>query len=449
MSASGARRPEEGTIFAEIVIILALIVANGIFAGAEIAVVSLRPTRLSQLVDEKRPGAATVAALRAVPERFLATIQIGITVVGTTAAAFGGSTMARHLAPLLGKLPFIGTKADDVALAIVVALVSYLSLVLGELVPKSLALRAAERYALWIARPLAALSWLAKPVVWALTASSNVLLRPFSDRTNFVEARISKEELQQMVDEAAKTGALHEDAGELASRALAFDKLVLRDVMIPRDHIDALPKNATTAQVRQFLLERRRSRFPVYEGSLDNLTGYVSAKDVVALAWEGKLVVLSDMVRPVKVFPETLAAIEVLRFMRSERLRMAVAVDEHGAVSGIVTFEDLVEELVGDVVSEHEDQRQLIALQEDGTLIVRGEAPVREVNRQADLALDEVDGAATVGGLCIQLAGGIPNRHARLAAPDGVVLVVLDASPRAVKRVQIVPPRKESPLTIA
>src|SRR5436190_7755585 len=185
-------------ILTELIIILALIIANGVFAGAEIAFVSLRPTRLQQLVEANRVGAKTVQALRAAPERLFATVQIAITVVSTTAAAFGGARMARHIEPLLRPLPVVGRDADGVALAAVVVLISFFSLVLGELVPKSLALRRGEWYALVIAKPIAAMSRLVKPIVWLLTAASNLVLRPFSDRTNFVEAHISKEELEQM-----------------------------------------------------------------------------------------------------------------------------------------------------------------------------------------------------------------------------------------------------------
>jgi putative hemolysin len=436
-------------ILTELVVILALTLANGVFAGAEIAIVSMRRTRVAQLVDEKRLGAQTIAALRAEPERFIATVQIGITVITTTAAAFGGSQMARHLVPPLQHVPFVGRHAQDVAFVVVVAIVSYLSLVIGELVPKSLALRYGESYALVVAKPLAALSYAIKPLVWFLTASSNLLLRPFSDSTNFTEARVSKEEIEQMVDEAARTGAIHEHASELASRALQFDRLALRDVMISRSHIDALPRSASADEIRRFLLEERRSRVPVYDGSIDNIAGYVSAKDVVSLAWEGKLFLLGDLLRPVKLFPETVAAIEVLRYMRRERQRIAIAVDEHGVVSGMVTFEDLVEELVGDIFSEHEDATPLVARQPDGTAIVRGDAPVREVNRELDLALAEAEGATTIAGLCAKLGGGIPNRNARLASEDGTVLVVLDASPRAVKRVRVIPPPRPAAETRA
>jgi putative hemolysin len=425
----------------ELLIVVGLTVLNGIFSGAEIAVVSVRRTRLQKLVDDRRSGARALAALRSQPERFFATVQIGITVISTAAAAFGGLTMARHLEPLLAAVPWIGARrAEPVSLALVVALISYLTLVLGELVPKSLALRASEPYALVMAKPLRWLAWVARPIVKVLTATSNLVLRPFRDSTDFMEARVSPDELRQMVDEAAKTGALHAHTGEIASRALSFEHLTLRDASIPRDRIDALPRDATTATIRRFLLEERRSRIPVYAGTLDDIVGYASAKDIVSVAWDGKLVVLQDVLRPVKFFPETTPAIEVLRFMRRERQRLVVSVDERGVVTGLATFEDLVEELVGDISSEDDEEHQEILPELDGSALVRGDVPLREVNRALELQLPESPDATTLGGLCVKLGGGIPNRNARLAAPDGTVLVVVDASPRAVRRVRVIRP---------
>jgi putative hemolysin len=247
-----------------------------------------------------------------------------------------------------------------------------------------------------------------------------------------------------MVEEAAESGALHEHASEIASRALEFDKLTLREVMIPRNRIDALPLRANTDQVQTFMLENRRSRIPVYDGTLDNIVGYVSAKDISALAWEGRLIVLQDLLRPVKLVPETMPAIEVLRFMRRERQRIALAVDEHGVLSGMVTFEDLVEELVGDMFSERDGAEEPLRREDDGSVVARGDVPIREINRALEIELPEPAAVTTIGGLCTHLAGGIPNRNARLAAEDGVVLVVLDATPRSVRRVRVIPPPKPS-----
>jgi putative hemolysin len=436
-------------ILAEVAIILALVAANGVFAGAEIAIISVRKTRLAQLVEEGRSSARAVRQLRDQPERFLATVQVGITIVGATAAAFGGAALAGRLAPYLARVPLVARYADPLALAVVVALVSYLSLVLGELVPKSLALRASERYALVVARPLLALSALARPIVWLLTQSSNAVLRPFGDRTTFTEARLSVEELEQLVDEAEKAGALDAPTAEIASRALAFRELTAGDVMVPRSRIVALPRDAPPEELKRLLLEEGRTRMPVFDRTLDEIVGYVMAKDLAAMAWERELIVLADLVRPAHFVPATAKAVRVLREMQRRRTQLAVVVDEHGGVAGLVTLEDLVEELVGEIVGEQEQPEALFQRQADGTALVRGDAPIREVNRALELDLPEGDGYTTVAGLCIALAGSVPQRGARARAPDGTELEVVEASPRVVRLVRVRPPVSPPPAPAA
>jgi putative hemolysin len=399
----------------------------------------VRKTRLAQLVDEGRGSARAVKRLRDAPERFLATVQVGITIVGSTAAAFGGAALAGRLAPYLARVPVVRDHAEPVALSLVVAIVSFLSLVLGELVPKSMALRSAERYALLVGRPLLALSALARPVVWLLTAASNAVLRPFGDRTTFTEARLSVEELEQLVDEAGKAGALDAPTAEIASRALAFRDLTASDVMVPRARIVALPKTAGPDELKRRLLEEGRSRMPVYDGSLDEIVGYVVAKDLAAMAWERQLIVLDDLVRPVLFVPETAKAVHVLRELQRRRAQLAMVVDEHGGVAGLLTLEDLVEELVGEIVGERDEPEALYQREPGGTALVRGDAPIRELNRALELDLPEGEGFTTVAGLCIALAGTLPERGSRLRAPDGTQLEVLEASPRVVRVVRLWP----------
>ena len=218
-----------GNIVSEIIVILVLILANAVFAAAEIAIVSVRRSRLEELSISGKSSARAVLSLKADPERFLATVQVGMTLVSATAAVFGGASIAVQLAPWLQQLPWLAPYAHDVSLAIVIIGFSFLSIVLGELVPKSLALRAAEKYALFIGQPLLSLSWMAGPLVWLLTASANLLLRPFRDQTTFTETRHSAEELQQLVDEASKAGTVNPVVGEIASRALDFAELTVSE----------------------------------------------------------------------------------------------------------------------------------------------------------------------------------------------------------------------------
>jgi len=429
----------------EILVILALVLVNGLFSGAEIAVVALRRTRLAQLVEEGRQSARAVQQLRARPEAFLATVQIGITVVGATAAAFGGASLARRLEPTIAALPGVERYASELALGIVVALVSFLSLVLGELVPKSLGLRSSERYALLAARPLLALSTLARPLVWLLTASSNLVLRPFGDRTTFTEARLSVEEIEQLVDEAGRAGTLDPPTAEITARALAFRDLTAQDVMVPRSRIVALPRDASQDELRRQLLEEGRTRMPVYEGTLDNVVGYVLAKDLAVMAFEKHLLVLADLIRPVHYVPGSARAPNVLRELQRRRAQMAIVVDEHGGVAGLVTLEDLVEELVGEIVGEAEEHEPLFRPEPGGTTLVRGDAPIREVNRELEIELPEGEGYTTVAGLCISLAGAVPERGQRLRSPEGTEIEVVEATPRMVRVLRLRPPPREAP----
>jgi putative hemolysin len=426
-------------------VILALTALSGVFAGAEIAVIAVRRTRLRELVDEGRASASAVLALRDQPERFLATVQVWITILSATAAVFGGAHVAETVAPYL--LPVFGAFAREVALAAVVALVSFFTIVAGELVPKSLALRSAEPYALALARPLLALAWFARPVVWLLTSASNALLRPFGDRTTFTEARLSPEELAQMVEDAARAGSLDRESGDIAARALEFGDLTAGAVMVPRQRIVAVRRDASRDELTRLLLEEGHARMPVIQGSLDNVVGYVVAKDLYSLLFQSDLVVLDDAIRPAYFVPETARAVAVLREMQRRHTQLGIVVDEHGGVAGLVTLEDLVEELIGDIVGEagKAEEEPAIWREPSGAALVRGDTPIREVNRELGLDLGEGEGFTTIAGLCIAIAGGIPQKGARLSAVDGTRLEIVDATPRVVRSVRVTPPPEPPP----
>ena len=430
----------------ELLVILGLVLLNGLFAGAEIAIVALRGSRLRQLATAGSHRARAVQRLRENPERFLATVQIGITVIGAAAGAFGGARFGRDLEPFIRRAPYVGAWSEELSLALVVAVVSYLSLVLGELCPKSLALRSSERYALLVARPLLGLARVVRPFVWLLTASSNTVLRLFGDRTSFVEARLSPEELSQLVDEAAEGGTVDRAAGEIASRALELADLTAVEVMVPRPRVGALPRTASAEEVRRVFLEHGHTRVPVYEGTIDRIVGYVTVKDVIALSWESGLVILEDTIRPAYVVRDWTRATEMLAEMRRRRTQLAIVADERGDTSGIVTLEDLMEQLVGDILSERDgEEPPAISQAPDGSSLVDGEVTVREVNRELGIDLPQGDGYATLAGLCNALAGRIP-REGDTFTVGGTRLVVAKASPKRVLAVRVHPaPAGEPP----
>ncbi len=419
----------------ELLIVVALLMANGLFAGAEIAILSVRKTRLREFIRRKDRRALAVKSLRDQPERFLATVQIAITTVGTAAAAFGGAKMEHSLEPAFES---IGLGAGA-ALATVILFVTFLELVIGELVPKSLALRYSDRYSFFVARPLLVLAQVMRPLVWFLTLVSNIVLRFFGDRTTFSESRLSRDELQQLVEEAAKSGSVDPRASEIASRALGFGEVTVAEVMVPRNRVVALRRGAPPEEVQRVILEEGHSRMPVYDHNIDNIIGYVVARDVLALAWEKGLVVLEDILRQPHKVPESFHALDLLREMQRRRTQMAVVVDDNGGLSGLVTTEDLIEELVGDIMSEDDVPEQYFVREPRGTILVQGWAAVRKVNRDLHLDLPVGKDRTTIAGLCMSLAHAIPQAGERLTTDNGTVLEVIEASPRRVRRVRIHP----------
>ncbi len=434
-------------MWSDVLVILALVLVNGLLSGAEIAIVTLRKTRLQALVDEGKAAARAVSELRSTPERFLATVQVGITVVSAAAAVYSGDRLQARFVPTLERLPLVGEWAPELAFIGVVAFVSYLSLILGELVPKSLALRAPERYALLLGRPLLGLAQLARPVVWFLTSSSNIVLRVFRDRTSFTEARISPNELKAMLEEAGAGGALDPRASEIASRAIELTELVAADVMVPRAQMVALEKGAGIEDVRRAVASSGHSRIVVYEGTSDNVVGYVSVRDAFTkgAAPANANATVASWTRDVTFIPESMRAIDVLSELQEKSSHLAIVVDEHGGTAGLITREDLVEEVVGEMLSEHVRGRNRdLRLAPDGTALVSGLAAIRDINRALDLSLpegnDDGDTWTTISGLCTSLLGRIPEAGAEIQV-EGARLYVVDASPRRVRTVRIVPLR--------
>ena len=434
-------------MIADLVILTALVFVHGLFAGSEIAVVSMRKTRIRQLVEAGSGLAKSVEALRSNPERFLATVQIGITVIGTTLASFGVSTFKQIVLPRAASVPWLAEYADTIANVVAIAAISYIELVLAELVPKSIALRTAESYSLLVGRPLLLLAQMAKPAIWALSASSNLVLRVFGDKTTFMESRLSPEEIMQALEESGKAGTMPVESSEFAVRAIEMAGLTAADVMVPRNRVMALDRASTAEEVRKSFLERAHQRIPVFDGSLDNVVGYISSMDVLAVALERSTLSMDDLLRPATFYPEAMKATAVLRDMQKNHVNIAIVVDERGGMSGILTMEDLVEELVGEIFSEDDRGGPApVRLRPDGSAWVLGTTPIREVNRALDIGLPEGELWATIAGYCIALAGHIPAAGERVVAEDGTILEILESTPRRIRTIRLLrPPSTQKP----
>lgn len=425
----------------ELFVIVLLTLINGFFSAAEIGVISIRRTRLQELADEGRRGARAALTLRKNPEQFLATVQIGITVVGATAGAFGGAVLEGPLTVWLSELG-VGSAAEELALALVVAFVSVLSIVLGELVPKSLALRASEGVSLAVARPLLWLSRAARPLVWFLTGTSNLILRPFRDETTFSEARLSPEELQHLVEEASETGSLSPAAGDIASRAIELNELPIASLLIPRPLVTYLRKSASKEEVWRILKEHPHSRYPVVEHDLDSVEGYVLNRDLVCQLVEDKEVKIADVMREVPIAMERAPAVDVLRTLQAKHAQLAVVVDQQGNTTGIVTIGDIAEALLGDILGENERSVESFRVEGPGVVLVRSTTPVQELNRALGTELPVSPNYSTLSGLLMTASGRIMKVGEELTV-EHVKFSVVEASPRQVKLVRMhLPSRK-------
>ncbi len=418
----------------EIVIVLLLIIANGIFAGTEMAVVSSRRSRLEAQAEEGDRRAQAALGLIEQPNVFLSTIQIGITLVGTLAGAFGGATLVERLSVALA--PALGAaSARPVALVVVVLGITYLTLILGELVPKRIALARPESIARRTAPFMRALSALARPIVWVLGGSTDLVLRLLGQRT--VEPPpASEEEIKYLMAEGARVGIFAGTERELVERVFRFADLRVGELMHPRSEVVAIAVDMPTDEVCALVTSATFSRFPVYQDSLDNILGIVTAKDVLL---QGEKLDLRSILRQPLFVPESQLISTTLRAFQVTHSHMAIVVNEYGETEGLITLEDVLEQLVGEIEDEYDRVEQAIIRRPDGSLLVDGLLPADELRDLLDverLPGEENYQFNTLAGFIIGQLGRLPRVGDRVVA-NGHRFDVVDMDGRRVDRVLI------------
>jgi len=333
----------------ELLFLIALFAINGIFAMSELAVVSVRKARLQTFIDEGNQSAAAALKLANAPNRFLSTVQIGITLVGIVIGAFGGSALADDLARLLTQVfPAVADIAAQLSFALIVTLTTYLNLVVGELVPKRIALNNPERIAMLVARPMRWLSIAAAPLVTLLSWSTDVLTRLLGIQREG-ENSVTDFEIVAMMREGLRSGEFQEQEQEMVKGALELDDLFVREILTPRTEIIWLDQDDDLDTIRTRILAYRFSAYPVCDGDLDHVIGVVRAKDLLAKLLEGVSFTLQDVMLPPLFVPETALSLNVLNRFKSAPVHVAIILGEYGGVDGLVTLNDIVEEVVGDV----------------------------------------------------------------------------------------------------
>jgi putative hemolysin len=426
-------------IWFEAALILLLIVANGFFAASEIAVIATRKSRIDALLEKGIKSAAVVARLKNDPDRFLATVQIGVTVVGSLASAIGGAAAISFLKPQFEALPFpfMARWADALAILVVVLPISYLSLVLGELVPKSLALRFSDQIAFIVARPIDFLSRITSFLVKALTTSSNAVLWMFGGREAEGASFISVEEVKSLIREGAAKGIFNETEKELIHSVFEFTDTPVKAVMVPRTEIHALEINTASADAAQSFVESGFSRIPVYEGELDRVVGFLYNKDIFKALQEKRDFRIRDHLHPAFFVPSTLPISELLKQLQRRRLAMAIVVNEFGEVEGLATLEDLLEEIVGEIRDEYDrEERGPVDRLPDGSWVIQGSALLKNLKSDYGLPFEESPDYHTLAGFVLAKLRRIP-RGGEFVEQNGYRLTIVDMEGRRILKVKL------------
>ncbi|GAA5043320.1 putative hemolysin [Thermocatellispora tengchongensis] len=430
-------------VLANIALVLIFVLIGGFFAAAEMAMVSLRESQVRQLSKHGRRG-ATVAQLARDPNRFLSAVQIGVTVATMLSAAFGADTLASDLAPVLVTWGLPGGAAAPAALVLVTLAISYVSLVLGELAPKRLARQRAEGMALVVAPFLNGVAALSRPVIWALSVSTDLVVRLLGGNPEADREEMSADELRDMVVGHQELPA---DERQLIMEVFAAGKRQLREVMLPRTEVEFMSADTVLAEAAVLAATMPHSRFPVYRDSYDNVVGFVHVRDLLDPVLTGRVEPISELVRirPVKLVPASKRVLPTLSEMRDEGHHLAIVVDEYGGTAGIVTLEDLVEELIGDIRDEYDVEDEQAVRLPAGEIEIDGLTNLGDVAEQAGVRLPEGP-YETLGGFVMAALGRLPALGDRVEIP-GFQLTVTEMDGRRVARVRI--ERRALPLVAA
>ena len=399
----------------ELLLILLLVLLNGAFAMSELAIVSARRARLTAMQRRGRPGAAAALALADDPQRFLPTVQVGITLVGILAGAFGGARLSGLLADLLRLVPGLEPVAQEIAFTLVVVLITYLSLILGELVPKQLALRHPEAIAVVVARPLAWLSRATGLVVWLLSTSSSLVLRLFG-RYDPSDQAVTEEEVKAMVAEGATSGAIETEERHMIERVLRLADKPVRALMTPRTELEWIDRTAPPEDVAARLRASGVTRFVVADGRVDNVVGVVAAKDLLDQLLAGAPLSVPDAMRQPLVLPDTLSALDAVERLRGDPTGMALVLDEYGSFEGVVTASDLLEAIVGELGAPETTESEPAVRRYDGSLLLDGMMASDELKARLELPDLPREGTYhTVAGLMLALLQRVPKEGDRIA----------------------------------
>ncbi|UYV16206.1 hemolysin family protein [Porphyrobacter sp. ULC335] len=395
--------------WSDLAIIFVLIVINGVFAMSELAIVSAKTSTLETRAEAGSTSARIAISLAANPGKFLSTVQIGITLIGIINGAYSGASLGGPVGERLAALGVPLEYAEESGFAVVIAITTYLSLIIGELVPKQLALQVAVPVSLVMARPMAFLAKAAAPLVWLLDSSSAAIISLFGIRRGD-EGRVTAEELQMIFAEATRSGVIEDEQRQLLTGVVRLAERPVREMMTPRKLVDWIEADADIAAIRETIEGSTHSLLPVGEGSPDTILGVVKVRDVLAALVASRPVALRDMMRKVEVVPDQLDAMDALRVLQSAEVAMALVHDEYGHFEGIVTPVDLLTAIVGNFASDSDDgDLPSVVEREDGSLLVSGSLSADALSDRLGLEYGEDREFGTAAGYALSVMKKLPG----------------------------------------
>lgn len=427
----------------EILVIFLLMLANGLFAMSEMAIVSARRARLQEWVEQGNTKAMVALELANSPNRFLSTVQIGITLIGILTGAFGGATLSKSLSPYIALVPALRVSSEPIAFFIVVLIITFLSLVIGELVPKRLALNSPERIATSVAVPMRWIATLTSPFVHLLSLSTEAILKLLRVDISSGDPLVTEEEIKVLVRQGAEAGMFEVAEQDMVERVFRLGDQQVSGLMTPRLDIIWLDLNDPAEVNRRKMIDSSHSRFPVCQQTLDNVLGVIHITDVLNRSLAGEPIDLASLLRQPLLIPETTHALRVLELFKQTGTHVAMIVDEYGVIQGIVTLNDVMEMIIGDIPSSDEPEEADAIQREDGSWLLDGMLPIDELKELFDLDTlpgEERGNYQTLGGFIITQLGHIPKSSDHFVWKN-FRFEVMDMDGNRVDKVLVIPPR--------
>ena len=449
-----AQSAQTDNIAVKLLILAVLILINAFFAMSELAVISLNDAKITKQAEEGNKNAITVLRLIKYPSKFLATIQIGVTLAGLLSSAVAADSFTEVIVQWFAGVSVSPSLVRAVSLVIITILLSYFTLVFGELVPKRIAMCYPEKIAFAVSGMLLCIYHLSRPFVALLAASTNVVARLFGVKGEDDQGNVTEEEIRMMVDVGEEKGVIEESAKDMINNVFDFDDKTVADIMTHRIDIAACDTTATMEDITSTAIEQGYSRIPVYDGTIDDIVGIVYVKDLLRLLDNStEMFELKNFIRPVLYVPESNSCRELFILLKQKKIHMAVVVDEYGGTSGLVTMEDIIESIVGNIQDEYDDEEEEISRIDDDTYSIDGAASLDDVIELLDFSPfgdeDEEPDYDTLGGLVLDLLGYIPGdeEHPTVSV-DGVEFTVEKAEDRRILRVRahrLLSPKQDIP----